>query len=168
MFTRAQNAMFVVAGLLCAVASPGAYARDVRVLRFTFDVPDSWYVEGQGGSRLFATGGKGKDSLPWVIAEACEGESQCKQFRLPDPPNEFASMGCTGSQVQHFTWPTSVAERRWICGSAQVSDVAVASGISIFEVPSSILFIAYSAGDSGPSVPEFLKRLASTMRIVSP
>lgn len=160
--------MLALAMAMALLGSPFSVpAREVRALWFSFEIPDSWIVEGDGGEKLFATGAKQAYSPPLILGEACisSANSSCMSSSLPDPPTEFTQQGCANATPQRFTRSNGILETRWACSAVTISGARTTTGISIFRFNGSILYLAYIAGDTDAEVSDFLEQLARSLAV---
>src|SRR5689334_25093970 len=97
MCTRALRPLIIIAmALLLLGSSQLAYAREMRVLWFSFEIPDLWIVDGgKGSDKFFATGATEAYMPPLVLGQACvpTKKDSCARFWKPDPSKEFAHEG---------------------------------------------------------------------------
>ena len=157
-----------IATAMILLCSPLAvHAREVRVLCFSFEIPDSWVVEGSGGGKLFASGAKQAHLLPLILGEACvpSRDVSCLNFQPPNPPVEFPQQGCAAAIPQRFAWPNAISETRWVCASGATSRTDAVGGFSIFTFKDSMLYVAYLAGETDAEVSDFLDQLARSLAV---
>ena len=160
--------MKTIAAAMILLCSPlSVHAREVRALWFSFQIPDSWVVEGSGGHKFFASGAKRAHSPPLILGEACvpSKDGSCSNFNLPNPPVEFAQQGCAGAIPQRFTWPNAISETRWVCAPGAAPGTKDVAGFSIFKFNDSVLYVAYLAGETDAEVSGFLEQLARSLSV---
>jgi hypothetical protein len=144
-----------------------ASAKDVHVLSFSFEVPDSWSVEA-GGEKLFATGATQMYAPPFVISEGCVPSVQrdCSGFQRPDPAKEM-QQGCSGITGQRVPRADRIVETRWVCLPFTVDGIQASLGTVLFEINGAILVVSYAARTQDLPVPEFLDAIARSLKVGS-
>jgi len=144
-----------------------AGAKEVQVLSFSFEVPDSWSVEA-GGEKLFATGATQMYAPPFVIAEGClpSVEKDCSGFKRPDPAREM-QQGCSGITGQQLPRVDRIVETRWVCLPFTVDGIQVNLGTILFEINGAILVVSYAARTQDLPVPAFLDAIARSLKVGS-
>ena len=167
MSTHPAQILAIAIALLLLGSAPNVGASAVRVLSFSFDLPDSWIVEGNGGDKLFATGANKMYPPPLVMAEGCvpSGPRQCSGFRRPDPPKELAQFGCSGAAGELVERPDQIIETRWICAPVILDGAKSTAGVSVFEIDGAILAVSYIAGDADVAIPIFLDTLGRSLKV---
>jgi len=125
-------------------------------------------MEGNGGSRVFASASTESYGLPFIMAEACvpQGEKNCADFRPPDPAAEKWEW-CSGVTAERIARTDSVAETRWICPPAKFDGREASFGASVFNVNGAVLYVAYAAGGEDVPAKLFLDGLSRSLRVVS-
>jgi hypothetical protein len=167
MFLRLKQIQAATIALAFVCSALHASAKEVKVLFFSFEVPDSWSVEGNGGNRLFATGSTQAYRPPLIIAEGCVPSTQVRcterDFRRPGPPDVLQKFGCpvTGHVVSRSDL---IAETRWLCSPVTVEAVQITAGIILFEANGAVLIVSYLAGDKDQHVRVFLDVLARSLK----
>lgn len=163
---------FGIAIMLLLLAE-SAVAKEVRVLIFSFEIPDAWYVDGHGGPMLFATAAAEMYRTPLIMSEACVSTAtkDCamgSDHPFPNDPSrhkeDYESLGCSGSAVTTIPRQNGILEQRLVCSRVVNSSGAFTVGYSLFKAKGAVLWIAYMAGDEDPSVTEFLDALARSLK----
>lgn len=163
-----RHVLSIVASLFLAVAPP-CLSREVQILNWRLEIPDSWYSEGGGPNegKFFATGSasRGKLAPPIILVEACvpTAAENCDDAQLPDPPNDFGAEGCGASVKQAVTLRGGIDEARWVCETVMAVDGPLTVGISIYRHNSSFLYLAHFS-DIGPDeVSRFLDKVSQSL-----
>jgi hypothetical protein len=139
-----------------------ADAKEVRVLRFAFSVPDSWHVEGRGGERLFATGASKSLGPPTVMAEACvpSPKRKCDRSQLSNWPS------CAEASLQFTPREGNLTETRYLCPAKIVEGQSMLAGTTLFEVEGAMLVVSYIAGSGDTDPSSFLSDLRQSLKFV--
>jgi hypothetical protein len=157
---------------LLAVAS-ACHAREVQVLTFRFEIPDSWRSEGGGSDegKFFATGTKSQKMFapPNILVEACvpTNSRTCSNTAPPNPPKDFGSQGCVNSVAQVTVLNGGIEETRWICETVETSDGPLTAGISIFRFNGSILYLAHFSELGSGEVSRLIDGVAQSLSVDS-
>ncbi|HEY6020956.1 MAG TPA: hypothetical protein VIY48_13955 [Candidatus Paceibacterota bacterium] len=152
------------------MVSLSAHAKEVKVFRFSFEIPDAWYVDGGNGeSRLYASGAKEMYQPPLVMAEACTSTKDIDCEKEADDPfpynrvtqkesyqENYKYLGCTGSTITTIARDGNVVERRLWCKKA---------GFSLFVTKNAALSVTYLPPDQSADINEFLDAIASTLKV---
>jgi hypothetical protein len=168
-----NHPVLAVAMLSLLAVAPACHAREVQVLTFRFEIPDSWHSEGGGSeSKFFATGTKSRKMFapPNILGEACvpTNSRTCSNTRLPNPPKDFGPQGCGNSVAQFTVLDGGIEETRWICETIETPDGPLTAGISIFRFSGSILYLAHFS-ELGPSeVSRLIDGIAQSLSAGSP
>jgi hypothetical protein len=147
-----------------------ANAKEVKVYRFSFDVPDAWYVDGEDGElNRYATGANEMNTPPFIMIETCVSNKNvdCSSVASePFPYNpitqkaayeaNFKEFGCTGSTVLSIPRDNGVLEKRLVCASV---------GYSVFIIKHAVMAVTYAPLEKGVGVGEFLERLALSLKV---
>jgi len=163
-----HHSLFIVASLLLAVAPP-CLSREVQVLNWRFEIPDSWHSEGGGPNegKFFATGSasRGKPVPPIILVEACapSATENCDDAQLPDPPKDFEAEGCGASVKQVATLRGGIEEARWVCETVETMDGRLIAGISIYRHSGSFLYLAHFSAISPDEVSRFLDGISQSL-----
>jgi hypothetical protein len=157
----------ITVALVLLIVALNANAKDVQVLFFSFEVPDSWIVDGQGGDKLFATGASQMYLPPLVLAEGCVpyGQKDCSGFKHPDPAREMQR--CAGVVGERIPRTDAIVETRWVCAPFTVDGLEVSVGTVLFETKGAILMVAYAARTEDLAVSAFLDKVARSLKVSS-
>jgi len=160
---RGYIRMLAAVALLSLALETGA--KEVKVLSFSFEMPDSWSVEGSGGDTLFSTGATEAYAPPFVLAAGCvpTAEKDCSGFKRPDPSKELQS-GCSDAIDTRIPRADRIVETRWVCSPVTVGSTRVTIGTSMFEVDGAILVVTYGASEQDLSVSAFLDTISGSMK----
>lgn len=168
MSSRIKEALGTIIAIALIFFAITATAKDVNVLSFSFEVPESWSVEGNGRGTLFATGATRANTAPIIMAEACDQSNKLRcseKFRRPNPAKELQKEGCAGVTGQVVTRTDQIVETRWICSPVTIDGIRVTTGISLFEINGSILSVSYLAGDRDQVVSTFLEIVGRSLKV---
>jgi len=148
--------------------APTVSAKEAQVLAFSFELPNSWYVE-SGGGRLFAMGSTTPYRPPLITAEACipTTSQDCSGMRRPFPPGAPGSkaLGCDGIIPATIPRQGGITETRCICSPVVVDSDPGSVGFSVFHLKGAVLFVGYFAGVNDQDVESFLDALAGSVRV---
>ena len=140
LYQRCQVAAFL------ATISLSAAAEDVRVLAFSFALPDGWHVEGQGGDLVTATGAPVGIGPPSLVAEACAPSDRAACDRLRPrkgwPPCKQSSPARRSGN--------DITETTYICPPEASGGKVVLSGTTIFEAQGAVLTVTYISMEQKP------------------
>lgn len=160
--------------LLLALFSGRVNAREVTVLSFSFQLPDSWTVQENDGDKLFATGATQADHPPYVLAEGCvpTPQTQCLEegFHRPFGKDErdikaARSLGCYGINGVAIARKDGITETRWICLTTVGPDnLQVTAGFSFFQIRGAVLRVSYLAGAKDQDVQSFLDAFGRSLK----
>jgi hypothetical protein len=166
-------------GIICAICllalfSGRVNAREVTVLSFSFQVPDSWTVQENGGAKLFATAATQANHPPYVLAEGCvpTRQTQCIEegFHRPFGNDEQGikatrSLGCYGIKGVAIARKDGVTETRWICSTTVGPDnLQITAGFSFFQIRGAVLRVSYLAGVKDQDVQSFLDAFGRSLK----
>jgi len=164
----------ISAFLFLALCSSAVYARQVTLLSFSFELPDSWTIQENGEDKLFATAATQANRLPYVLAEACvpSPQTQCLEdgFRRPFGEDEQGikaarSLGCYGINGIPIKRKDTVTETHWICSTIVGPDNSqITAGFSFFQIRGAVLRISYVAGAKDQDVRSFLDSLGRSLK----
>jgi len=159
-------------GVALALASVNliAEAKEVRVFRFSFQIPDAWYVDGGDGEmKLYASGSNEMYKPPLILAETCvtSKEKDCtKESANPFPydrleqkeayEENYKTLGCVGANVINIQRENGVTERRLVCKTV---------GYSLFITKTAVLWVAYSPLRKNDGIAEFLDAIGRSLKI---
>ena len=139
-----------------------AVGQEVYVHPFTFNIPDSWYVEGGDGStRLFAKSGKGYMEPPLIMVESCVfGENtDCYEYATnpspydPEKQKKAYRQLCGDNEYVEISRKDNLVEKRLICPNV---------GYSLYIADDAILSVAY-ASKTNDGISGFLDYIYSTL-----
>lgn len=160
--------------LLLALCSGTAYARQVSLLSFSFELPDLWTIQENGSDKLFATAATEANSPPYVLAEICvpSPQTQCLEegFRRPFGDDgqgikAARSLGCYGINGIPIKRKDTVTETHWICSTIVGPDNSqITAGFSFFQIRGAVLRISYVAGAKDQDVRSFLDGLGRSLK----
>jgi hypothetical protein len=164
-----MRALFALV-ILCGTAD----AREMTLLPFSFQVPDSWTVEGNGRDQLYASAATQPNHPPYMLAEACalSPQSQCVENGFQQPfgddeksVNASRSLGCYGIKGVAIPRKDGVTETRWICSTvAGPDDSKITAGFSFFKTRGAVLRVSYLAGAKDQDVQSFLDAFARSLK----
>jgi hypothetical protein len=93
-------------------------AKELKLLSFSFEIPEHWAVQEMGQTAVMATGRPDlTSSLPFIMVEACTptGERKCSAPPLRRTPHPEAPKGgdCDQLVVQDIARTDGIKETRW-------------------------------------------------------
>lgn len=141
--------------------APYVEAKEVHVLRFSFQIPDQWYVEGDGKQILFANGSRDPYSFPFIIAESCPVSTKRPCAMGVEFPPRDVKGGCAKTQADSISRNDRISEKRWICDTVPLEKEAVSGGFALFEIDGAILTIA--CGSTDRSTAALLDTISKTL-----
>ena len=164
----------ISAFLFLALCSSAVYARQVTLLSFSFELPDSWTIQENGEDKLFATAATQANRPPYVLAEACgpSPQTQCLEdgFRRPFGSDERSikaaqSLGCYGIGGVAIARNDGIAETRWVCSTIVGTDnLQMTAGFSFFQIRGAFLRVSYLVGAKDQDVRSFLDSLGRSLK----
>ena len=171
---RSKSIGIIRALFVLVLLSGTAYAREMTLLAFSFDVPDSWTVEANGRDQLYASAATQPNHPPYVLAETCvpSPQSQCLEdgFQRPFGDDEKSvnasrSLGCYGINGVAIARKDGVSETRWICSTIAGADNSkITAGFSFFKIRGAVLRVSYLAGTKDQDVQSFLDAFGRSLK----
>lgn len=168
--------VFVTALAWSALASD-ADAKPVKILSFSFELPDSWQVDedrDHSGKLFAAVPGGAAYEPPMLIALGCVNnrQGQCSLLKFPEKRENVVKEVCPEPIRQSIAHAGNMVETRWIClpealkgkKNEILKAQKVASGVSWFDTTDGVLQIAYLAGPGDVPVDAFMADLARSVR----